>query len=157
MTATDFADFAEGLRQLAASYRGRDLKTTEIDAYWSSLGAYPLAFLKAGMQAAAILHPRFMPSVGELVVAARQAEAEQTRTRYVTPAMHEAIANGERHCLECEDTGWTVVERDCTAASPHYKTPATRRYARVCRCRHTNPIYQAKQAREARVTTEGGA
>ncbi len=141
MTPVDRIEFAHGLSDLAAAYRGRVMAANELDAYWSALESYPLDWLIAGMRAAPILHPRFMPSAGELVMAAQHAETESKRKTLVTPAMADAIANGEHVCTLCEDTGWASEERMSRFGE-------LRRYSTRCDCRETNHIYQAKMARE---------
>lgn len=152
MTPSDRGDFAAAMRTLALSYRGHELKDATVDAYWQGLLKHPLAWVEAGLSGAASMYPRFFPSVGEIEKAGEQAESQRTRTHYVNPSMAEAISQGETHCLDCGDTGFTEVERNCDHISPHYKAGATRRYASPCRCRPSNPIYQAKRAREARQT-----
>jgi hypothetical protein len=134
-------DYAEGLTDLAASYpsRKRDITASELDSYWSAHEKYPLDWLLAGMQAAKLLHPRFMPSAGEIVQAAKHAEQEGQRKTLVTPAMADAIAHGEVFCGACEDTGF--------APAP---TQGGYTFVRVCECRPTNQIYQARRARERR-------
>lgn len=156
MSPQDIVEFSRAFRTLAASYRGKVPSETEVDAYWQALQDKPLPWVVAALKAAPALYPRFMPTSGEVLAAGRQVDTDASRRGATAPAMTQQIAEGERVCLDCDDTGWVITERPCAEVSPHYHADATRRWARVCPCRPRNAIYQAKRARESRSTAARG-
>jgi hypothetical protein len=150
MTATETHALTSGLKALGLSYRGRALEAEHVEACLTALEGYDVDWLLAGLRAAPAMYPRFFPSVGEILKAAEQADTQSTKQTWVTPAMAEAIQQGERHCTLCDDTGFVYLldgrEVDLTTAVQKGARKVT-----PCRCRPTNPIYKAKRARVTRI------
>lgn len=149
--AHDLHRFTSALHDCALGIGAKPMTSERVVSYWDELTEYDIDDVCAGIRLAKREATRFLPSVGTLRQCVRQA---QTQGYHAPATVVAALAAGEIHCRTCDDTGWRVQERAVPAdLSPHYRTGATRTYARLCPCRPTNPIYQHHREMERRKTT----
>lgn len=146
------------LLRLAAA-RGRKLDDEAADSALALLDDLPSADLLAALEFSARKDRYFpdVPSIRKAVSLARL-EADRRGSEGLSPSVAAALASGELHCRTCEDTGWQWVAKVTGKAQREPPTGTHADYqVRPCVCRGSNPLYQAKRAREARKTARDEA
>ena len=130
-------EFGQVIAFVAAAFPSAvHIDAATILVYYRTLNAVPMELLRRVAERILTRTPAFehFPAAPAWLEIAGQLSAadRQENTTKMLIAKHE-----DYHCSTCHDTGWEYLTRqvgDRTATS-----------ARVCACRATNPVYQAKQ------------